>query len=282
MPSKEVNPFEAGPYAYTIAFHDFKIKEIRIREVFDYIVSLFREFNVEPTRMGVTSPLDKSKTMNTFIRERKKLEKYPADAIMSICLDAQSYGDLQSLKNDLIGVYFNRSNLGHCVLVFDAQFFSFEKEKTKEICLKIISFLSPQYAYMFKREFKKGPEFYPSGVLCGISGLKGMKDYSPEAEFLTQWSHKLDQKNPDAYKTGDLRDIYPVQLLKTHHLRRTVLKDISLKEFIQRSPSHGLLYLISDELTTPEEERYYLWYVEESEIDQIREKLRPSGVLIAI
>lgn len=163
--------------------------------------------------------------------------------------------------------------MGHFVLTLDNQLFSFDKQKIQVITKKIIELLSPHYGYYYQRTFKKGAIWYPYGVLCGISSLKGMKDYSPEAELITQWSHKLNPNHSQAYKTGDLRDVYPINLLVDKHLTREIAPDTTFEQFIDSDKRHGTLEKIAD--------NHYAWVIDEDNIPLVREALRPSGMIIA-
>jgi hypothetical protein len=106
-----------------------------------------------------------------------------------------------------------------------------------------------------------------------MSSLESQKDYSPEAEFITQWLHKTMPDHPQAYKTGDLRDIYPMNLITDVHLDRTVSPHTTLREFIASDPIHGRLETLSD--------GRFAWWVMDEHIEQVREALRPSGMIIA-
>jgi hypothetical protein len=49
---------------------------------------LFIQYGVTPTRMGITSPLNKSKKMNSYQRELNKLQSIPDEDIVAIQVDA--------------------------------------------------------------------------------------------------------------------------------------------------------------------------------------------------
>lgn len=263
---KEINPYMRGTLAICMAFHDFSSTNIKIKDFVSYIVGLFNEYGLEPTRMGITAPTNKSKSMNTYAREIKKLQTTPEEEIIAISLDATSCKS----NERIFSLYFDKENLGQCVLALDNQFFSFDVQKVNVIFQKIIEFLFPNYGYSYQREFKKGPIWYPCGVLVGISSLPSFKDYSPEAELIDIWGKKYSN---GTYKTGDLRDVYPINLLVDKHLTREISPDATFEQFIDSDKRHGTLEKIADE--------HYIWAVEEENIPFIREALRPSGMIIA-
>lgn len=270
---KEINPYARSTLANCMAFHDFKFNNINIKELFKYIVELFYEYDLEPTRLGFSTLSKQSKSMKTYVREHKKLLSLSDNEIKSFTLQATSNNSDDSCYDSLFTAHFSKRDLGDFSLIFDKQFFSFDYQKIKNIYQKIIEFLSPNYGYFYQREFKKGSEFYPYGILYGISSLESMKDYSPEANLITQWGHKLNPDHSQAYKTGDLRDVYPMNLLVDIHLTRAVFPNTSFEQFIQSDERHGILENIAD--------GHYTWLVDDMHIPRVREALRPSSMIIA-
>lgn len=72
---------------------------------------------------------------------------------------------------------------------------------------------------------------------------------------------------------GDLRDIYPMNLVMDVHLNREVIPGTPLRSFIESEPSHGTLKAVDDVR--------FVWCVESENIAQLREALRPSGIIVA-
>ena len=257
---KSINPYTRSLYANSIALHDFERKIINVKAMIEYISNLFIQYGVTPTRMGITSPLNKSKKMNSYQHELKKLQSIPDEEIVAIQLDA--IADDGATK--LFYFLYDRDDHGTCVLTLDSQLFSHNEEKWIGIANAMIHFIAPHYAYTYQREFKKGPHCYPWGVICGIP----FND--PEEEKIDQWGKKYRYQE---YQTGDLRDIYPMNLITDVHLDRTVSAHTTLGEFIASDPIHGRLEPLSD--------GRFAWWVMDEHIEQVREALRPSGMIIA-
>lgn len=265
---KEINPYKRGSLANSMAFHDFCTKEINIVNFSNYIVELFKEYSLEPTRMGITLPSNQTRSMKTYIRERKKLESIPESEIQGFTLQATSYNSDNSSGDGLCTVIFSNRNFKTCTLVFDSQFLDFDVQKMKKIYKDIIKFLSPNYGYSYQREFKKGPEFYPYGIISGLPFFN-----CPERDLIDAWGQKLMPDHSQAYKTSDLRDVYPMNLLVDKHLTRVIFLNTSFERLIDSDKRYGTLEKISDE--------HYIWTVDEENISFVRETLRPSGMIIA-
>jgi hypothetical protein len=89
--------------------------------------------------------------------------------------------------------------------------------------------------------------------------------------MIDAWGEKFRTSNE--YKTGDLRDIYQMNLLMDAHLNRDVMPGTTLRSFIESNPLHGSLMVVDDQRTA--------WWVEGENIDHVRKALVPSGIIVA-
>jgi hypothetical protein len=262
---QEINTFKRGNLANCLAFHDIDVSKINLLTVFNYVEELFQEYGLIPTRMGITKSADDSGSMKTYIRERKKLIELNPSNIIGVEVKATSYGSDDSQSDNIFSASFGSKKYGSFVLTLDDQLFSFDKQKILLITNKVIELLSPCYGYCYQREFKKGAIWYPYGVISGLPFFN-----CPERELIDAWNKRLLN---DIYKTGDLRDVYPINLLVNAHLTREIAPNTTFEQFIDSDKRHGTLEKIAD--------NYYAWIVDEDNIPLVREALRPSGMIIA-
>ena len=75
------------------------------------------------------------------------------------------------------------------------------------------------------------------------------------------------------YKTGDLRDLYPMNLLSKEH-EKHVIEGLLFFNLIKADPQRGELIELNPSL--------WAWWIEADNISSVREALRPLGWVIAI
>jgi hypothetical protein len=103
-------------------------------------------------------------------------------------------------------------------------------------------------------------------------GLDGDKnpDEGKEEDKIACWNHQYYM--PDGrYRTGHLRDIYPLNILSSIHLQEKILNQ-SLENWIKSSPLHGDLKPLTDKL--------WSWWVPQENIASITQALKDTGLII--
>ena len=111
---------------------------------------------------------------------------------------------------------------------------------------------------------KKLPQYYNHG----ISSSDMSRD---EKDKIRSWGMHFDCKDGQ-YKPGDLRDVYPYNIISELHLNRNVHGQ-TLESWIKSDPSHGTLEKISD--------THWLWTVEDQHIPHTQEVLSSAHLLVA-
>jgi hypothetical protein len=251
--------------------HDISQKNLNVRGFIEYIIDFFEKSGVTPTRMEGTNPSSK-KTL-TF---KRAFQQHDKDSFRTMETSGTWMGATQASDPDdnfgaLFSMHLNvrESKKNHTmVLCFDDQIVSFQKEHLEQLCTDFASFLKPRYGYGYQREFKKGPTWYPFGVCVGLDRVKDKEERS----LITKW---LDEYHmPEGhYKTGDLRDIYPMNLLSEAH-KNHVVDGKPFFEWICEDPQRGRLTLLTEDL--------WAWWIESDSIAMIRESLRSTGWVISI
>lgn len=117
---------------------------------------------------------------------------------------------------------------------------------------------------------EKGPVFFVNG-----GTLNGRKFFSQvQIEEIAKWTHAKGESEKLGLPVSELlRDVYPLNVLNSHHLAMQV-KGLSLKDWIKSDPKRGSLKsLIEGQL--------WSWSVPENRIQAIRKVLGPERLLIS-
>ena len=261
-----INDVKRSELANALALHDFAITDYDLKGWVAYVVELFRKYGLEPTRMGISAPSLKSGKMKTYIREVKKLDIVDNTTFTGITLQATRRASDDSCWDDIFTVILSiRDEVGTCIIVLDNALVSFDSHIWGNITQSMANFFQPLYGYGFQRAFKKGPMFYPFGII-GSSGNVRISDQ--EENLITCWSNAYKKGK---YSTGDLRDIYPLNVLSSAHNQRMV-EGKPLFDWINADSNRGDLTKLSENL--------WSWWVRDEQIDLVRSALKPTGILL--
>ena len=261
-----INDVKRSEFANVLALHDFAINSYDLKGWVGYTVELFRSYGLEPTRMGIAAPSIKSTKMHTYIREVRKLDTVDNATITGISLQATRHDSDDSCWDDIFNADLGiRDEKPSCVLVLDNAIVSLDCHIWNQITQQMANFFKPNYGYAFQRSFRKGPECYPFGII-GRSGNVTISDQ--ESNLISRWDHTY---RKGKYQTGELRDIYPLNVLSAAHNERMV-DGKSLFDWIKTDANRGTLTQLGDNL--------WSWWVEESHIDAVRAALKPTGILL--
>lgn len=249
----------------SIAFYNFE-GQVDVKGIYEYTVELFKKHNNPPTRFGLSHPTIKAGKTKTFKHGDKKIRELEFKGITAIEL----YAPPPDHNDDMFDAIFlmhlrlKQDDTGF-ILGFDNAILGFDLNTINSIAKDIAGFLNPGYGIAYQRDFDKGPSLYAYGVI-------GNEGYSDEEEKnIAKWMHIYG--DPERYREGDLRDIYPYNFLSEAHLVRNV-GDKTLKEWIMLSSEHGTL--------TPLTEKLWTWEVPQENISSVRELLRPTGIVKCI
>lgn len=261
---KITNNPERGPLANCIALHDFAETAPDFKNWFLYIVELFGKSALTPTRMALTTKNYDGKHTISYKTGRKKLEASDYQDVIFLALYAHPPVWGTDMSDGIFSVVLQCAKPDTLVLCFDDQLIKFQKDIFTKLTKDSADFFAPRYGYCYQRPFKKGPDCYPVGICVDL-------DWGDEeAKELTRWRNEY-RMSDGSYKTGDLRDIYPMNLLSEAHKQNQV-KGKPFFDWIQESPDHGTLTQLSDTL--------WAWWVDD--IPAVREALRQTGWVICI
>lgn len=255
------NNIERGKIANGIALHDFTIERPDLRAWTNLVVEFFRQYGIEPTRSDTPS-----RTATKNINFKNAIRKYEACnynvEVMWIGAlppehDSDMFCAIFSASIDIKGASTMR-------LVFDDNIAPFNAQLINKLIQDFGILVGARYGYFYQRDFNKGPIFYPIGILGGSSSSD-----DPDCKYIGKWGRVY--RTSEKYKTGDLRDIYRINVISAAHLDRIIFGN-RFEEWINSDPGHGSLTKLADNL--------WSWYVED--VDLVREKLRDTGMILCI
>lgn len=259
-----VNNVKRSPIANSLAFYDFAESKYDLKGWTDYVVNLFKKYGLEPTRMGISPATQK---MRTYTREVKKLDKLDTSTITGISIKATINNSDDCHNDQIFTAIFDiglKPEITSCVLTLDNAFVQLGIDTWNNIAKNMATFFKPRYGYVYQRSYKTGPEWYALGISCDL------KSGDPETEIIALWS-KAYRSMKSTYKTGDMRDVYPINILSASHNERSV-EDVPLFDWINADASHGKLTKLSENL--------WSWFVDEKQIEVVRNILKPTGILL--
>lgn len=276
MDSKMIeNNIQQSIWAHTIAFHDFEMPSPEmIQGWFESMEKLFQGYGLIPNRIALTYFEKKSGSKSiTFKIGKKRLYDQNFNDIQSIHMMAMPPDYGTESFDDLLSAYlslYKTNKKNTFILMMDGEVVPLDSQVVIELIKKSAIFLNPRYGYIFKRRFRHGPLGYPVGIGSGSD----RKNPVPEEErnLISKWSDHI--RMPDGeYKTGDLRDIYPCNILSQPHMDH-MIEGMLFQDWISQKSHRGVLIPIRKKLWT--------WWVEEEHIPIVREELRNTGFLICV
>ncbi|HQS85134.1 MAG TPA: hypothetical protein PLY23_09635 [Alphaproteobacteria bacterium] len=271
MIQKKVNDMRRGPLANCIVLHDFSTNSTDIKKWVDYSVSLIESLGLIPNRMGVVAPEITSKSTVTFKGGLKQLEKINLENLQGIEIYANPAFDEKDNRENICSIHLDLSpnkKMNTLILACDNQLFPFKKNLINKITAELGAFFGPNYGYAYQRLFKLGPTWYPFGTIQGLDWDKDRK----EREDITKWNNEY-RMSDGKYKIGDLRDIYPMNLLSKTH-QNLKIDSLPFFEWIKADSKRGSLTALNDSL--------WAWWVDPDNIPSVRESLRPLGWMLAV
>ena len=257
-----INDITRGEISNTLVFHDFSQQDVNLTGLFYNLEMWFQQMGLTPNRISGRA----GKNIG-FEREKKRLEKGNFGDLDNGFWIAALPPKVGTEMFDFICAAHLDCDPGYrgtLLLCWDDQLDSFQKEKLNAFVKDLTKFTKPAYGYAYQMEFHYGPSFYPFGVI--VNGGKSLE----EREKITCWGNAYSYES-GSYRTGHLRDIYPMNLLSEPHLNQQVF-DTNLQNWIESSPDHGELKKLTETL--------WEWWVPEDKIEPVRDALKPTGILL--
>lgn len=250
--------------ANCIALHDFNIATPDLRKWLAYTSDFMQEQGLIPNRMS--SPTPNSRKNISYKIAVTKLDKIYNFDVENIWFAAVAPNHNSDMFDNICHAGIDLEK--HCTTVtlsIDNQVFGFDYQLWNKIALELARITGAQYGYIYQRLFMHELG-YPYGVISNL-------EYGdPERKYISKWS-KVYGAPSGNYQTGDLRDIYPINILCKKHLERVVFGQ-SFKEWINASSEHGILEKLNSNI--------WSWQLQAEQIPIVREKLRSTGMVLCI
>ena len=230
-----------------ICFYNFELKEAPVKFMINIVGLIENYFNFKPSGISYTG---KNKVIKYQNEQILKLQN--KDNISDIVI---FFGGELAVNNDWsIYVGYNRATLS---LIFDFKLIE-NIDKMLELFIPYVK----NFDFSFIKGFsaKEYPEYYNMGIIGGEWSTR-------EEEKIWSWSLHYPH-----YEIGNLRDVYPYNIISDLHLNRDVHGQ-TLESWIKSDPSHGTLEKISD--------THWLWTVEDQHIPKAQEVLSSAHLLVA-
>jgi hypothetical protein len=255
----------------TIALYNLDYNHIDIKDLFSYFEKWFEGNGYIPLRASIDAEGVSHKTTKTFKTIKKLIGQIDAHLVKSFWFGAYGHEHTDDEFDAILSVGLNLQKIrGEFYVYYHNDILSFKREYVENLIIELSNFIQADYGVVFNREFYKGPGCYVSGIITGLSDR--IPEQAAEADKIGAWwrSYSFDD---GGYVLGQLRDIYPMNLLSEAHLKQPVF-NTTLQKWIESSAEHGELKPLTDTL--------WEWWVPEDKIESIREALRETRIIICI
>ena len=276
--TKSFNEIPRGELANAIAFFDFKKTNLDLRKWFYATLQFYETHGLIPTIMGITGVTGRKYiTVKSGI---KKLEERQFKNLNGFWIAATPSSDKNNSFKCIMTISLRLRLLDDETrkvfsLHWDSQIIPFKYENMIQVFKYFYSFFKPKYGYGYQRLFSQGPDYYAFGTIMGLNPY--VKDpvlkqkIREEEDRIAEWK-RVYIFSKGRYTRGDLRDIYPYNLMCKAHLERKVL-GMSLEKWILSTNSGTLESFETDR---------WMWYVPEDKIAKVREALSPTGIILCV
>jgi hypothetical protein len=254
----------------TIALYELDPKSTDIQNVFRLIEDYFIRLEYHPLRGSAQGEGIKATQTWTYKYTKQLLEKRKFEGITGFWFGSYGEDHTDDLFDALLSVELETAERGFFCLYFHEEILAFDRERVQAILKEITYSVKSSYGIVYRRNITKGPGLYAQGVTTGLKNR--IPADALEAKQIGEWWRRY-FVNPDRYIPGQLRDIYPMNLLSEVHLSQPVF-DTTLQKWIESSAEHGELKPLTD--------TFWEWWVPEEKIDDVREALRETGIIICI
>ena len=259
----------------TIALYALDITQVDVKAWYEYTLQWFAKYEKQPTRMGITAQNYNPRKTMTFKGGHKKLQQLEFKGIESIAIMANipdnDYDADDVFLSATLSLYQDNPRL---IFSMQEAVIPYDPNYCEKLIKELFAYVPFSYGIMYRMDADWGPLWYAYGAVAG-KFTKLTREEEQELDKIdsgwlkyygapSHWSMR--------YEPYHLRNVYPLNFLSSAPLDYDVGNGYNLRTFIQSSPEHGELVPLNERLTS--------WRVPEGNIDAIREKLRPSGILL--
>lgn len=245
-----------------LALYDFDVAQFKAKEWVAYGEDWMAKNGYPPNTMGLHHSGKYLRYNNGKRRLEKEQHKVP---------DIDFYGGGEPGTDyawKLAAYYSEKDRTTY--LCFDEEIVPFSGEILEQLLTDLCQFYSPKYGIGFKRERKYGPDYYARGMSHGLKLAYEHPEHGKEDDRIFCWQKAYHRKS-GTYQSGDLRDIYPFNVISQPHLNR-IINGHRFQDWVLTSVGRGQLTQISETVWT--------WWLEPEQIPPVRDALAPSGMIL--
>jgi hypothetical protein len=269
---QKVNDYPKSPKEWCFGMYDFSSGNIDIQKFLTLTLQIFHQYGLIPTKIDLSGEnASKGSKTITFKAGLKRLEKYAYKGFDGMWMAANPHSNdgHDSVYLAVVNIDFIGTN--RFAFSIDEGLINGEQEELDRIYLHYYDLLRPKYSFCTAIEFQKGPSWYIFGVEYGMSGKNTPKWSNEEGQQIANWDI---QYSASDYKTGDFRDIYEFNYVGPEHLNLDIGNEQQLRDVIGKEPGWGSIKQLA--------EGVYSWHLTTEEAQVLRQKLAPTGRILAL
>ncbi len=239
----------------------------------DRLEACFNTFG-QPPLVG-TGHLDDKKSHGAFRRVRKRLaeflDEYQESCSLGVKLECDLIDERKSSFATMISASIGASRSGErsASIAVDESHVSGPNDLVDAIASTVFEVTGPCYGGAFRFPVMFGPDGYRVSVGMAPRGVHAMANRAYMAR-ITRWRDNLLHRKLRP-SSGFFREVYPINFLLSAHLNMP-FRDTQLSEFMQANGTLSHCGLQGG---------MYRWDVPEESLDDVREALEPSGLILS-
>lgn len=259
-----------NPTCTSLAFYDLDISNIDVLGLFKFTELWMKSFGYEPKRGSFHSINYTSSKTKTFKFIKNKTLSDNVNNINTIYFSSYQDSWDTDMLDGVLSFRISMEKRGSFCIYYSEDVVNYKYEDLKIFVKNILNFLSARYGIVFRREINKGPDMYVMGI--GVNLEDSIQKEKIESEKIGKW-YRAYSFEDGTYKTGMLRDIYPMNFISKIHLDQPVYGG-SLQQWIESSSLHGELEKFNESL--------WLWTVPENKTESIANDLKDTGLIVSL
>jgi hypothetical protein len=275
IPSSTLNNYPLSSKKFCLGMYDFT-QQADCKQWVTKTIKLFEKYGLTPTKLGDTGAnASKGRKMLTFKRGIKRLEQYSYKGFDEISLVASPPYDEGDYDIDLgnASCSFDKTSHELAYILLDENLVGGISEETaNKIYLEYYSLFKPKYSFCTTLEWWKGPDWYMRGYHYFVRGFTPDWPKGSMGE-IDNWRAQYNGFI-GKYTTGDFRDIYEINYIGPEHLNIGIGDGRQLRDVIGKEPGWGSIKQLA--------EGVYSWHLTTEEAQVLRQKLAPTGRILAL
>ncbi|MBN9565617.1 MAG: hypothetical protein J0G29_05955, partial [Alphaproteobacteria bacterium] len=228
-----------------LALYDLDVGQIDYKGLFYELLAWIHELGYTPVRASVDGEGINHHTTKTFKYVKKLMEERDFKGLTGFWLGVTppdhkddsfdsfiSAGISTDIRANNLSLYVNNA-------IMDPGW-----EYVEELATRFLPFLPCRYGIGYQWKQSWSPSFYAVGILGGLQPIG-----TPEADYardmISRWFHNYG--DPKYWRTGMLRDVYPLNFLSQAHLANQV-EGMPFDQWVASDLARGTLNPLTDSM----------------------------------